>query len=119
MKKLLLVLLLLPTLVFADTKTLAWDPVTTDVNGNSITVTGYKIYVSQTSGSYTAPAYGNVVGATTSTLTKTVPGTYYVVATAYITEGNVTQESAYSNEVSFTVVAGKPAAVKNLKITSP
>jgi hypothetical protein len=88
----LLGLLLLPVVASAATVSLAWDASVTP------SVTGYKIYVSTTAGSYTAS--GIDVG---KVLTYTVPvlaeGTkYYFVATAYNPGG----ESGYSNEVSTT-----------------
>ena len=98
-----LMVLGLTSAAHAATVTLAWDASTTS------SVTGYKIYVSTTTGVYGS---GIDVG---KVLTYTVPGLaegtkYYFVATAY----NPGQESGYSNEVSTTTPWSKPNA-PNLK----
>jgi hypothetical protein len=91
------IILAFPALALAATVSLAWDA------SASISVTGYKVYTSTTSGVY---GTGIDVG---KVLTYTVPGlaegtNYYFVATAY----NPGAESSYSNEVSTTTPWGKP-----------
>lgn len=111
MKKLILALLFLPLLAFADTVTFAWDPVTTDTSGDPITVTGYKLYTSATSGVYPATPATDVTG--TSASVNLVPGTYFAVATAYNDAG----ESDYSNEITFRVTL-KPSIPQHFRLTS-
>ena len=103
-------LLLISPCTFADTINLTWDSVTVDTSGNEITPTGYKVYVSQSSGVYTTPTASTALPS--QTLNMTTLGKYYVVVTAF----NAAGESAYSNEITFTVVAKKPAIPQNLKI---
>jgi hypothetical protein len=80
--------------VFAvSSVTLEWDP------SPDTTVTGYKFYIGTASGVY-GPAI-NVGNTTTYTATNLLSGhTYYLAVTAYNAAG---QESAKSNEVTYTV----------------
>jgi hypothetical protein len=105
--KLFLLLLLIPLVVFAapatKTKVVLVGHVTQRLNGDAVTVTGYKFYTSKTLGTYpTTPAATVVESASeiTATLSTLIPppasGTHYVVATSYITG----EESATSNAVS-------------------
>jgi hypothetical protein len=74
----------------ATSVTLAWDA------SSSTGVTGYKVYLSTSSGTYgTGIAVGNVFTYTVTGLAKGV--TYYFVTTA----SNATTESGYSNELSW------------------
>jgi hypothetical protein len=71
---------------------LAWDA------SVSAGVTGYKVYVGSSSGTYGTPI---VIGNQTSyTATGLAAGTYYFAVTAYDASGN---ESGFSNEVSKTI----------------
>jgi len=114
MKKLLLIaLLLLPLPVLADTFAFTWDPVTTDTNGNQLfDLIGYKLYTSTQSGVYTTVAATVSAAATNVTINKTIPANYFAVVRAYNSAG----EAANSNEVTFSVVAKKPAAAVNLQV---
>jgi hypothetical protein len=86
-------LLAVPGAVRAAQVTLAWDAST------SSNVTGYKLHYGTTSGSYTYNVdAGNATSYTLSALSTGV--TYYFAATAYDSSGD---ESAYSNEVAYTV----------------
>lgn len=95
MKKLFLLLLLIPLVVFAapatKTKLALLGHVTTRIDGTPATVTGYNFYVSKTNGTYplaptaTVPESANEIAATLIILIPPpASGTYYVVATAYI-----------------------------------
>lgn len=115
MKKLFIILItvLFAISAFAETKTFEWEPVTTDIEGNTITVTGYKLYLSNTSGTYPNPAAVTV--ATPSASVNVIPpGTYYAVVRAYNNVG----ESANSNEVSFIIAPKPPRSPNNLKKTN-
>jgi hypothetical protein len=81
-----------------ETITLAWDPPTTDVNGNPITdLVGYVLYYGPSPGNYDHSIdAGNV---TTYSVTLP-PGIWYFSATAYITPGF---ESDYSNELQVNI----------------
>jgi hypothetical protein len=76
---------------------LAWDA------SVSPEVTGYNIYVGNSSGTYGAPI--TIGNQTTYTVTGLTSGTYYIVATAFDALGN---ESAFSNEVSQVIAASAP-----------
>jgi hypothetical protein len=80
------------------TITLAWDPPTTDVNGNPITnLVGYVLYYGPSPGNFDHSIdAGNV---TTYSVTLP-PGTWYFSARAYITPGF---ESDYSNEIQVNI----------------
>lgn len=115
MKRLLLSLVfvvLYPSFALAGTINFAWDAVTTDTSGAPTTVTGYRLYTSKTSGTYTPPAASDVATTQTSVVINQA-GKYYAVATAYNDSG----ESEYSNEVAFDVVL-KPSVPQNFRITS-
>lgn len=110
MKKIIALIMILPALAFADTFTFNWDAVTKDVNGNTLAVApGYKLYISSTAGQYGTTPVATVT-APTAIVTETKVGKYYAVATAYTALG----ESAPSNEVTFEVKAGVPAAPTKL-----
>jgi hypothetical protein len=71
---------------------LAWDPST------SPNLSGYKLYVGNTSNTYsTSTTLGNQ---TTYTVTGLGAGTWYFAVTAFDTDGN---ESDFSNEISQTI----------------
>ncbi len=87
----------------AGSVTLAWDPV------NDPAVTGYKIHYGTASKAYTV--HVDAKNVTTYTIASLTTGqTYFFAATAYAANGI---ESAYSNEVSYTVPVPAPG---NLKI---
>lgn len=107
MKKLFLLLLLVPLVVFAapatKTKLALLGHVTTRIDGSPLTVTGYKFYVSKTLGTYPAIASDTVPESATtitSSMITLIPppasGTHYIVATAYITG----DESAKSDAIT-------------------
>lgn len=109
----ILLLLLFPVHLNADTFSLAWDPVTRDANDNTlISPPSYKVYLGPTLGapisSYTAKA---VTTLTNYSLYENRPGTWYIVVTAYNSAG----ESSRSNEISITVRA-RPAPPVNLRL---
>ena len=76
--------------------TLAWDPVTTNVDGTPIEdLAGYRLYYGTSSGNYTHVIdVGNVTEYTVYNLKS---GVYYFAVTAYDVAGN---ESDFSNEIS-------------------
>lgn len=103
---LLMFLLLIPALSLAQTVTLAWDAVTTNVDGTPVTdLAGYRVYMAYTSIADDAPKIDAVADVPADQMTAVAdvgplpsPGaTVYFRATAYDTSGN---ESGYSNEVS-------------------
>jgi hypothetical protein len=92
MKKLLFILLLIPSLVYGAQVSFEWDanPVTEEI-------AGYKIYYGIASRNYTK----NIdVGNVTTGIVKDLPVStnYFFAATAYDKYGN---ESDYSNEVQW------------------
>lgn len=111
MKKLLFLLLLVPSICFSETVNFAWDAVTQDTLGQPITVSGYKLYTSTTSGSYNATSV--ITAETQAAVTTLTAGHYFAVVTAYTPEA----ESDYSNEVAFTI-NGKPSTPQNFRLTS-
>lgn len=114
MKKLIFVLcLLIPSLVRADNFSVIWDPVTLGVDGSPVVgLLGYKLYVSNTAGTYGATPEATVT-ANTTTISRSAVGTYYAVVRAY----NAAGESANSNEISFQVRVKVPNAPANFKTT--
>lgn len=110
MKKLILALLLVPSVTLAENFTMSWDPVTQDVSGNTITVTGYNVYWSSVSGQK-GTKIGNPT-ATTFKYTENKPGTYYATVTALL--GSL--ESGQSNEASAVVAPKAPVSPKTFKI---
>ncbi len=108
MKKLLLALLLASP-AYADTFTFTWEAPTVDVSGAPLTeLTGYKLYVSTKSGTYTAPV--STISGLSAIYDESKVGKYYAVVTAYNSGG----ESVYSNEVQFEVKQKAPGAPKKL-----
>ncbi len=105
-KSLIIAALSLPAIVasaYAGSVTLSWDPVSDPV------VTGYKIHYGTASKAYTV--HVDAKNVTTYTVASLTTGqTYFFAATAYAANG---VESAYSNEVSYTVPVPAPG---NLKI---
>ena len=99
-----LLFLLVPLAMWGDqTVTLAWD------RSPSVDVTGYNIYYGVRSGAYTnRVTVGNVLTATVAGLKEGV--TYYFAATAFNTE-----ESGFSNEVSYRVPIQRPAPASETK----
>jgi len=112
MKKLIftLILALFTLPAFAEQKGFEWDPVTLDIEGNTIVVTGYRLYLSNTTGAYPNPA-AVTVATPSATVNVIAPGTYFAVVRAY----NAVGESANSNEVSFVIAHKPPRAPANLK----
>ena len=91
--------------------TLQWDPNTES------DLAGYRLYESQTSGSYD---FNNVLeeipaGTETVTIRVEIDGVYYYVLTAFDTHG---LESNPSNEVILDLDTTKPAAPGMLRIKS-
>jgi hypothetical protein len=86
-------------LLFASNVILVWDANT------EIDLTGYKVYQSLISGTYTTTPITTVPvsPAPTYAVMNLVDGKYYFVVTAY----NDTGESGYSNEVSTTIGSNK------------
>lgn len=119
-KKLMLALVMLPLLfsmassaVSINPKTVFWTPPTTNVDGTPLTdLTGYKVYVSKTSGNY-AGVVGKDVGLTATPTAPNVQvaslaltdGIYFVVITAYDKAG---LESTFSNEGNFQLAHPSP-----------
>lgn len=107
MKKMMLILALVvlgcgPQAVQAANKTkLSWTAPTTNMDGTPLTdLGGYKVYCGPSSRVYTVSKdVGNVLEYLILGVVSK-DGTYFCAATAYDTTGN---ESAYSNEVSFTL----------------
>lgn len=103
MKKLILLLLLLPAIVFAGEAELTWTAPTQNTDGTALTdLAGFKIYAGLVQGG----PYGDVSITINNpaTTTFTVPGlaegtTYFFVTTAFNSADPV-QESDFSNEVS-------------------
>lgn len=87
--------------------TLQWDANTVDDD-----LAGYRIYASNTSGSYSNIPIAELSTTQTEATVVVPDGVTYFVATCYDTAGN---ESEYSNEVYTTGVA--PEGVNNLRIT--
>jgi hypothetical protein len=112
MKKLILALcLLIPAFVRADNISFIWDPVTTGIDGQPVIgLLGYKLYVSNTAGTYGAAPKIQVTGNTT-VITENVIGTYFAIVRAY----NEAGESANSNEVTFQVRPKVPNAPTQFK----
>ena len=112
MKKLILAiaLLLVALPAFAEQKSFEWDAVTKDIEGNTITVTGYRLYISNATGAYPNPAAATVA-TPSATVNVTAIGTYFAIVRAY----NAVGESANSNEVSFIIAPKPPLAAANLK----
>lgn len=82
---------------------LEWDAVTTDVNGDPITVDGYNMYRSIISGSDYTRVNSNTISPTTYLDAQAVLGRrYYYVCTAV----KDTLESGFSNEASFASCLG-------------
>ncbi len=102
-------LILLPVLSFAGNVTLAWDAVTTNIDGTPCTdLGGYKIYYGTAPQTYTHVIDVGNVTQYTITLSQ---GTYYFAVTAYNTAG---AESEFSNEISTVVPGTVPSAPSNL-----
>ena len=77
---------------------------------------GYRLYQSQTSGSYTGAAVATVApGISTLTLSRPAMGSYFWVLRAFTTISSTVYESANSDEVTTTV---GPAAPTGLTITT-
>ncbi len=98
---LVVVLLLLFSHVaaYGDQVTLAWDP--SDGSG----ITGYRLYYGTQSDNFSS--FVDVGNQTSGTITGLQEGvTYYVAVTAYDAQG---AESAYSNQVDFSIQSGAAA----------
>ncbi len=107
MKKLILLILLIPSLALAHDITLEWDANTEP------DIKEYCIYQSQNSGQYTTPVQC-ISHPNTTAVISVSDGTYFWVATAKDNAGN---ESAYSNEVTLTVQGGDPSPPNQVRIT--
>lgn len=118
MKRLLSVLVVGVFLLFA-TLTFAGTNVTFEWDANTETdLAGYRLYQSNTLGTYMFGSGNEVaeitVGTETVILENILSGTYFWVLTAYDTEGN---ESLPSNEVTVTLDSMSPSAPNNFRIT--
>ncbi len=111
MKKLLCVLFLIASPAFAQqSATMLWDAVTEAVDGSALTVDGYRVYVSQTSGRYTTP----IATVTEPTYTQRFPiGKYFAVVSAF----KAGVESAQSNEIAFESKQLAPAVPVGFKVS--
>ena len=89
---------------------LAWDPVTQDLNGNPVTISGYKIYWGVQPGVY--PNSKDIGNVTEGEVLNLAPGTYYFTASAYIS--SPWQESGKSNEVSSDI----PSSLREIQAAS-
>ncbi len=111
-KTILVLALLIPSLAFADSIQIKWDPPTTDSDGNPITetdISGYKLYTSTVDGTYTTTPKATTTE-TEATIVETKVGKYFAVVTAY----NESGESTYSNQVTYEVKRKIPGAPRNL-----
>ncbi len=103
--------------VFAASVTLTWDAPTTNSDTTPLTdLSGYRVYMSTTSGQYNSgnivknniPASSSTGGVTEiTTVDNLTNGTYYFAVTAYDIYGN---ESGYSNEIQKTTTGGDTQA---------
>ncbi len=108
MKKILFILIALPTFALADTFKLVWDAPTQNTDGTPVSLKGYKLYKGTKPGVYTHTSIPNVPA---YTLTLTTPATYYLAVTAVSTRGI---QSLKSNVLKVVVVP-KPTAPANLR----
>ena len=99
----LIVFLLWPRTVFAESVSLRWDAPTTNTDDTPLTdLAGFNIYQGTETGVYGSPV--NVGYTLCYLVTGLTAGiTYYFAATAYDVSAN---ESAYSNEVSKLIASG-------------
>ena len=112
-----ILLLALVSLADAASVRLAWEAPTTNVDGSPVTdLGGYWLYQRRDGEPYGGPVQTIAAPTTTATVTNLQPGvTYFWVVTAFDTGGN---ESAQSNEVSFSVpAAALPGTATNLEVT--
>jgi len=93
----------------ASTVTLEWD-----ASPASEQVIGYRVYQSQTSGSYGSVPVDDVTSGVISVLAGVPDGIYFWVVTAYNSVG----ESGYSNEATASLVSVPPGAPSTLRIQS-
>lgn len=95
--------------------TLTWDPVNTPSLG------GYKLYYGQRSRTYTGVVNLGLRTSSTHNLVGLPPvyygQTYYISVTAYDTNGK--NESAFSNEVVFTIPPPSAASSAGVSLTAP
>ena len=78
-------------------------------------LSGYRLYQSNVSGSYTGSPILDIPAGTTTASIIVSDGTYYWVLTAYDVAGN---ESSYSNEVTSSPDKA-PDAPQNFRIINP
>ncbi|HSW39097.1 MAG TPA: fibronectin type III domain-containing protein [Acidobacteriota bacterium] len=98
-----LISLLSGLLVFGGLQLMAGDAMLEWDASISPNVSGYRIYIGQSSGNY--GSFRDAGNQTSFTVTGLGPGTWYFAATAYDNMGN---ESGYSNEVSKTISSVAP-----------
>lgn len=79
--------------------TLSWIPPTTNEDGSSLTLTGYRIYWGRSEGNYTHSVVLDNPGLTRYVVEKLAAGTWYFVATALSGD----RESGFSNVFSKTI----------------
>ncbi len=115
-----------PQMALGDTINFEWDKVTKTVSGDPlVSLSGYKLYVSQISNSYGTPTAGFIAPKPVAvppavqvpeaySYVNNVPGTYFAVVTAYNSDG----ESDYSNEVTFLVKSKLPSKITTVLIKS-
>lgn len=111
MKKLILASLLIASPLYAQQSAIMlWEPVTAAVDGSALTVDGYRVYVSQTSGKYTTPT----ATVTEPTYSQRFPvGKYFAVVSAF----KAGVESAQSNEIIFESKQLAPAVPAGFKVS--
>lgn len=108
----MLVVFSIASLAYSAQVRLAWDPPTNNVDGSALTnLAGYIVYYGTNSRVYTNRTdVSNVTTTLVSNLSTNK--TYYFAVTAYATETNsqgtpiYTNESAYSEELAWTVPSG-------------
>ncbi len=105
MRRWLILLVLLPSVVWSGEAILSWIAPTQNTDGTALTdLAGFKIHLGQTQG---GPYPVTIDIADPTAITLTIPNltdglTYYFVATAYNSASEV-QESDFSGEVSKTI----------------
>lgn len=112
MNKFIFVLLLLPSIAFADTVKVTWDAVTLDASGGPVQgLLGYKLYVSTQSGVYAAPKVTVGPNVLEASFDEKVSGKYFAILKAF----NAAGESKASPEGTFEIAVKPPAPPKTMK----
>ena len=118
MRRLLLLLLLLPSFAWAGSVTLSWTPPTQNEDGTPLTnLEEYHLYYGTTQGGpYPTIIHTNNPNVSTWVVDDLAEGTYYFVATARNTSG---VESVWSNEATKIVGAAPPEPPTMLVVVDP